>query len=268
MRRPARPAASCRSRRSATSSGRSPAVGERAGRLLGVSEELGVRLAARSTRRSTPPRFRVRQVGLGGARRSPPARRRPRPSHPPAAVALLLVLGAPVARLPRRRAAARRRVGRWQRRVFLELPVVAEQLGMLLSAGCSLGARAQPARRPGRGRRARRPRPRRAAGSARGCPRPTRCGSGRRSPTSTRSTGWWPCSRSTASRRPRAADRRGGPSDPARGPARADRDDRAAGQQVWIPVTVATLVPGVLFLAVPFIEALRLFSRREREDEP
>jgi Flp pilus assembly protein TadB len=31
-------------------------------------------------------------------------------------------------------------------------------------------------------------------------------------------------------------------------------------QQVWIPVTVATLVPGVLFLAVPFIEAMRLFS--------
>jgi tight adherence protein C len=28
----------------------------------------------------------------------------------------------------------------WQRRVFLELPVVAEQLGMLLSAGYSLGA--------------------------------------------------------------------------------------------------------------------------------
>jgi hypothetical protein len=32
------------------------------------------------------------------------------------------------------------------------------------------------------------------------------------------------------------------------------------GQTVWIPVTVATLVPGVLFLAVPFIEALRVFS--------
>jgi Flp pilus assembly protein TadB len=32
------------------------------------------------------------------------------------------------------------------------------------------------------------------------------------------------------------------------------------GQQVWIPVTVATLVPGVIFLSVPFIEALRLFS--------
>ena len=31
-------------------------------------------------------------------------------------------------------------------------------------------------------------------------------------------------------------------------------------QQVWIPVTVAALVPGVLFMAVPFIEALRVFS--------
>ena len=31
-------------------------------------------------------------------------------------------------------------------------------------------------------------------------------------------------------------------------------------QQVWIPVTVATLVPGVLFMAVPFVEALQLFT--------
>jgi len=31
-------------------------------------------------------------------------------------------------------------------------------------------------------------------------------------------------------------------------------------QQVWVPVTVATLVPGVVFMAIPFIEALRLFS--------
>src|SRR5690606_12634098 len=32
------------------------------------------------------------------------------------------------------------------------------------------------------------------------------------------------------------------------------------GQQVWIPVTVATLLPGVIFLAVPFVQALSLFS--------
>jgi FAD/FMN-containing dehydrogenase len=33
-------------------------------------------------------------------------------------------------------------------------------------------------------------------------------------------------------------------------------------QTVWIPVTVATLVPGALFLAVPFTDALRLFSQQ------
>jgi len=32
------------------------------------------------------------------------------------------------------------------------------------------------------------------------------------------------------------------------------------GEQVWIPVTVATLVPGAIFLAIPFIEALRIFT--------
>ncbi len=31
-------------------------------------------------------------------------------------------------------------------------------------------------------------------------------------------------------------------------------------QQVWMPVTVAALVPGVILLGVPFIEALRLFT--------
>ena len=31
-------------------------------------------------------------------------------------------------------------------------------------------------------------------------------------------------------------------------------------QQVWVPVTVAALVPGVLLMGVPFIDALTLFS--------
>jgi tight adherence protein C len=38
----------------------------------------------------------------------------------------------------------------------------------------------------------------------------------------------------------------------------AELEQRA--QQVWIPVTVATLVPGSIFLAIPFLEALRLFT--------
>jgi F0F1-type ATP synthase membrane subunit c/vacuolar-type H+-ATPase subunit K len=37
----------------------------------------------------------------------------------------------------------------------------------------------------------------------------------------------------------------------------------ARGQQVWIPVTVATLVPGVIFIAIPFMQALR-GPRRQR----
>ena len=31
-------------------------------------------------------------------------------------------------------------------------------------------------------------------------------------------------------------------------------------QQVWIPVTVAALIPGVLLMGVPFIDALTLFG--------
>ena len=31
-------------------------------------------------------------------------------------------------------------------------------------------------------------------------------------------------------------------------------------QQVWVPVTVATLLPGSLLLLVPFLDALRLFA--------
>ena len=31
-------------------------------------------------------------------------------------------------------------------------------------------------------------------------------------------------------------------------------------QQVWIPVTVATLLPGAVFLMIPFLEALRIYG--------
>jgi hypothetical protein len=32
-------------------------------------------------------------------------------------------------------------------------------------------------------------------------------------------------------------------------------------QMVWIPVTVATLVPGAIFLSIPFISVMRVFAR-------
>ena len=31
-------------------------------------------------------------------------------------------------------------------------------------------------------------------------------------------------------------------------------------QQVWIPVTVAALLPGAIFIAIPFVQALRAFG--------
>lgn len=33
-------------------------------------------------------------------------------------------------------------------------------------------------------------------------------------------------------------------------------------QQVWIPVTVATLLPGVIFMAVPFVDAMGKLTGR------
>lgn len=41
---------------------------------------------------------------------------------------------------------------------------------------------------------------------------------------------------------------------------RTIEDLERRAQMVWVPVTVATLLPGVLFIAVPFLEAMRLFT--------
>src|SRR5204862_6189120 len=86
-----------------------------------------------------PTSFRVRRLGwpragLGAAAVAPLA------LGPPPIVGLLFALGAPLfAFLLVEQQVADASRG-WQRRVFLELPVVAEQLAMLLSAGFSLNA--------------------------------------------------------------------------------------------------------------------------------
>ena len=109
-------------------------------RLFGVSEDLGTRL------RAGP--LAARPDGLPG----PPARLehrrvrrralldRCRAAHRPGTRRARSLLGAPLLAflvLEQRVASAS---AQWQRRLFLELPVVSEQLGMLLSAGYSLGA--------------------------------------------------------------------------------------------------------------------------------
>ena len=58
----------------------------------------------------------------------------------PALLAIALVFGLPVLAFLLLEQHVASASSQWQRRIFLELPVVTEQLGMLLAAGWSLGA--------------------------------------------------------------------------------------------------------------------------------
>lgn len=234
------------------------AVGESVGRVFGVNEQLALRLE-RVHAAVDVTGFRVRQLGWSvaglGAGALAAAALRPAP-----AVALLLLAGSPLLAFlvqEQRLAAAS---SRWQRRIFLELPVVVEQVAMLLSAGYSLGAALNRVAERGRGccaadlRRVR-----------------LRVQHGLSEADALRE--WAAVARVPALDRvvPVLALNRD-TTDLGRllsAEARAIRKDvqrelvetmERRGQAVWIPVTVATLVPGVVFLAIPFVEALRLFS--------
>jgi len=208
------------------------AAGERVARLFGVSEELGVRLD-RIHSSDDVTAFRVRQIGwsVAGFGTGTLAALVVRPPPP---IALLFIR--------------------------LELPVLAEQLAMLLSAGYSLGAAMN--RLAGRGQ-----------GNVshdlrRVC---RRIRQGLSEIEALRE--WDDVADVDALHRllpilalnREAADLGRLISDEARS-IRKDTQRRLIetaerrAQQVWIPVTVAALVPGVIFLAVPFLEALRLFS--------
>jgi Flp pilus assembly protein TadB len=235
-------------------------VGARLARLFGVSDELSMRLQRiHSPLDSTE--FRMRQVGwataafgLGAlaalALRPAPAAALALCGLPP--LLTFLVLEQQVVAESERR----------QRRLVLELPVVAEQLAMLLSAGFSLGAALN--RLAARG-----------DDSAAVIPDLRRVGARiRHGLTEIDALREW-----ARMMRVDALDRlvpvlalNRDAADLGRlisAEARAIRQDLhrqlvetmdRRGQQVWIPVTVATLVPGVVFMAIPFVEALRAFS--------
>jgi hypothetical protein len=233
-------------------------VGERLSRALGVGDDLAVRLE-RAHWDLDATAFRMRQlawslVGLGTGAVVAVAGR------PPAPLAVLFVLGGAALGflLPEHRlgAAAAAR----QRRIFLELPVVAEQLATLLDAGYSLGGALNRMASRGQGACA--------ADLARVCGR-IRQGLSEieairewaavaRVPALDRLVPVLALNRETADLgRLLSAE------------ARAVRRDvqrqlietiERRGQQVWIPVTVATLVPGVILMGIPFLEALRLFA--------
>lgn len=232
--------------------------GEHLARLFGVSEDLAIRL----TRIHSPldvTSFRVRQLGwvvaaFGGASVVVLA------TGAPPAMGVLMVLGLPLLAFLLLEQQISGQSARWQRHLFLELPVISEQIGLLLSAGYSLsGAIDRVATRSqgAAGRDLRRVM--------------SRVRQGLSETDALRE--WAQLAKVDAVDRlvqvlalnREASDLGRLISEEARAIRRdvqrelVERIERR-GQQVWIPVTVATLVPGVIFLSVPFLDALSLFS--------
>jgi tight adherence protein C len=234
------------------------AAGSRTARLFGVGEDVGRRL-----RRAHSPveveEFRLRQFGMAGAGFVSGTLVAVAVAASPV-FAALLVLGTPIliVLLAEQRAAAASSA--WQRQIFLELPVIAEQLGMLMSAGWSLGSAIQRIADRGRGAVAE--------------DLAIVAGRTRHGLTEVDALREWAdLARVDALDRlvaVLALNREATDLDRLiTQEARAIRRDaqrnlveaiERKSQQVWIPVTVAALVPGVLLMGVPFVEALTLFS--------
>lgn len=233
-------------------------VGEQVARLFGVSEDLGARLARFHSPLDVTA-FRVRQLGwvvaaFGGGGVVVLV------AQPPAALGILVLVGAPLLAFLLLEQQVSAASAKWQRRLFLELPVVSEQIGLLLSAGYSLSGALD-----------------RVADRSRGaCGADLRrvVGRVRQGLTETEALREWAeaADVDAVDRLVHVLSLNREASDLGRlisEEARAIRRDvqrelietiEKRGQQVWIPVTVATLLPGVIFLAVPFIQALSLFS--------
>lgn len=232
--------------------------GSRIAGLLGINEELAVRLQ-RVHAPLDVPTFRLRQAGWAGAGLAGGALVTAA-LRPPLAIALLFMVGAPLLAFLVVEQQLATASDRWKRRIFLELPVLSEQLGMLIGAGFSLGAALNRLATRGTGA---------CATDLAGV-----CGRIRQGLSEVEALREWAAvtdvdalSRLVAVL---ALNREAGDlgrliAEEARGIRREVQRElieqiERRSQQVWIPVTVATLVPGAVLLAVPFIEALRLFS--------
>ncbi len=233
-------------------------LGDRLSRLLGNREELDLRLA-RYHSTETVAAFRMRQLGLalaalaGGTLVTAAWR-------PPALIALLFLIGAPLLAFLVLEQQVARASARWQDQVRGELPIVTEQLGMLLGAGYSLAATLN----------------RLSQRSSGACAADLAqvCGRMRQGLAEQAALVEWAervdvdaLDRLVAvlALNRQAADLGRLITEEARA-MRRDAQRRLIesierrAQQVWVPVTVAALVPGVLFLVVPFVQAMRLFT--------
>jgi tight adherence protein C len=233
-------------------------AGERLSRLFGVSEELSARLVRIHSLHDVTS-FRVRQFGaaLGGLIA---VALLALAAQPPVLVAVFGLIAAPLlVFLVMEQQVAARSAAR-QRRLLLELPVVSEQLAMLLTAGYSLGAALNRIAARGHGV----------------CAEDLRAVVGRVRQGLTEVEAlreWAQLARVDALDRlvpvlalnSEAADLGRLVSDEARS-IRGDVQREVIetmerrSQSVWVPVTIATLVPGVILLAIPFGQALRLFT--------
>lgn len=227
-------------------------------KFCGVNEELSTRLE-RIHSSFDPTAFRLRQLGWATAALCT-AVLVAVATTPPTPFFLLLVAGAPTLAFLIVESQLSRRSRDWKRSLVLEIPIVSEQLGMMLSAGYSLGAALQRVSRRSTG------------AIAQDLQRVlTRIQHGIDENNALRE--WAATADVPAVGRlvgVLALNRDAGDlGHLITQEARAVRSEvhrdlvetiEKRGQQVWIPVTVATLVPGLLFLAVPFTEALRLFT--------
>ncbi len=233
-------------------------LGERMARLLGIREEVAVRLQ-RIHSPVDPTDFRVHQLGRAASGLALGVLLATA-TRPPLALTMLLVLGGPALGFLLVEQQLAHQSDQWKRRIFLELPVVSEQLGMLLGAGFSLTAALNRIAQRGTG----------------ACMQDLAMVGGRirQGLSEVEALKEW-ATLANVDALDRlvavlALNREAGDLGRLVGnEARAIRRDgqrelmeqiERRSQQVWIPVTVATLVPGAVLLAVPFIEALRLFS--------
>ena len=233
------------------------ALGELLGRLVGT-EDLATRLA-RVHSPLDPAAFRVRQVGrssvglLVGIATAVVLRL-------PTPFAALVVLGLPALVFLLAERSLQQANAVRQQRLSTELPVIAEQLAMLLASGWSTGGALQRIAARGTGV---------AADDLAVVTGRIRQGLSEADalaewrdladvPAVDRLVAVLALQRATTDLGRLLADE-----------SRAIRQDHhrllieqldTRAQQVWIPVTVATLIPGAIFLSIPFIEALRLFT--------
>ena len=108
-------------------------VGARLAALLGVSEDVAHRLE-RIHSPIDASAFRLRQLGWAGAGLAGGSLLIAA-TRPPMAMALLFLIGGPLLGFLIVEQQLASASDRWKRRIFLELPVVSEQIGMLLGAG-------------------------------------------------------------------------------------------------------------------------------------